>query len=49
MGQVAIVKNIAIRAAEMTQWLRTLVAVSEDPSSAPSIHMVVYRHPSVGI
>jgi hypothetical protein len=32
------------RVGEMAWWLRTLVALAEDPGLAPSAHMVVYNH-----
>lgn len=33
------VRRVFLRAGELGQWLRTLVAVVEDPSSIPSIYL----------
>ena len=38
------IKNLYIRAAEMTQWLRALAVLLEDLSSIPSTHTVVNSH-----
>jgi hypothetical protein len=39
-----LVKSICVGAGGMTWWLRTLVALADDPSSVPSTHIVAYSH-----
>ena len=37
-------KSHSLRALEMPQRLRALVALAEDPSSVPSMHMAAHSH-----